>query len=209
MKQTRVYHIFVEGQQEELYFKHLQKLVNNENTSKYRVKFCIKNLKGGSPEKMATKTINTNSVQIDKNIQFAKSLVFDYDFKDEEFRKAINICNKNSLPVFYSIVNFDLWLIFHKKKFNTHINKSDGYVNELIKTYNCNIDIKSEDSIKKILNQIDLSSIREAINRAESLEKKNINDKNILFKNPLIYNQPNLKIYEFVKSILQVNDLID
>ena len=71
----------------------------------------------------------------------------------------------------YSNVNFDLWLILHEQDYNKRVSKNDAYINDVRRVYGLKRadDIKSEDVINKILGQITLKDVKEAIKRAENI----------------------------------------
>ena len=50
-----------------------------------------------------------------------KIAVFDHDFKEEDFIKAISDCEKYKIFPAYSNISFNLFLILHKKKYNKKI----------------------------------------------------------------------------------------
>ncbi len=86
----------VEGLQEELYFKHIQELINNSDEFNKRVNFNFKNSNGGS----ASKIVEKASIYTGTNN--AKIAVFDYDFKKDDFIKAIKLCkNKKNLSCIF------------------------------------------------------------------------------------------------------------
>ena len=105
----------------------------------------------------------------------------------------------------YSNVNFDLWLILHKQDYNKRVSKNDAYINDVRRVYGLKRadDIKSEDVINKILGQITLKDVKEAIKRAENIRiiKEESDSKNIF--NTLIYENPDFSIHEFLRFVLK------
>ena len=105
----------------------------------------------------------------------------------------------------YSNVNFDLWLILHKQDYNKRVSKNDAYINDVRRVYGLKRadDIKSEDVINKILGQITLKDVKEAIKRAENIRiiKEESDSKNIF--NTLIYENPDFSIHEFLRFVLE------
>jgi len=205
VKQTKVYHAYVEGKQEEMYLKHLENLINSVEDRKYNIKIVVKNANGGSPLSIVKKAANDSVLQIDEKLKNGKAALFDYDQKEPEFIQAIKICQSKKVCSAYSIVNFDLWIILHKKEYSKKVESNLEYQSEIIRLFRLKKDakIKNKQSIEKILKQINLDDILNAIKRAEKIEQTNKNDNNIMCNNPLVYGQPNLEIYKYIKSILE------
>ena len=150
--------------------------------------------------------------------EYDSAAIFDYDFNETEFYRNIEICNqlnKKLKPTkrnsgrhiyhAYSNVNFDLWLILHKQDYNKRVSKNDAYINDVRRVYGLKRadDIKSEDVINKILGQITLKDVKEAIKRAENIRiiKEESDSKNIF--NTLIYENPDFSIHEFLRFVLK------
>ena len=69
----------VEGLQEELYFKHIQDLINNSDEFNERVSFKFKNVNGGFASNVVHKA------KIYSSADNLKVAVFDHDFNDDDF----------------------------------------------------------------------------------------------------------------------------
>ena len=197
IKKVITYRGAVEGLQEILYFEHLQELINEEPTFTKRVNFLFKNAAGGSPTnvvKKAQKNILNND---NPNIA-----VYDRDFKSD-FLESIELANKHSIFPAYSNQNFNYFLILHQKYIYRQTTAEDKYENELKEVYHLdkNCDLKSEDTIKKILEQITLDQVKTAIRNAYKINNETKNLQKKLAEN--IYEQPYLKIVEFVEEILK------
>ncbi len=187
----------VEGLQEELYFKHIQELINNSDEFNKRVNFNFKNSNGGS----ASKIVEKASIYTGTNN--AKIAVFDYDFKKDDFIKAIKLCkNKRIFPA-YSNVSFNLFLILHKQDYNKQTTPNDNYLKDLRNAYKLDskIDIKNETECLKIIEQINLEMVKTAIKRAKiiNLESKKYNKE--ITKD--VYEQPFLNINEFLEQVFK------
>ena len=196
-KSVITYRGAVEGLQEEMYCDHLKKLINNNLNFSKRVNFLFKNSHGGSPT-VIVKKAKQNSLNNDNN----NVAIYDRDFK-RDFIESINLAQEFNIMPAYSNQNSNYFLILHKKFIYKQTTKSDNYEKELIKTYHLdkNSDIKSEESIIKILDQINLEDVKLAmknINRVNN-ETKNI-QKQIA---PNIYEQPFLNILEFLEDIFE------
>ena len=185
-----------------MYFDHLAKLI--KDFPKKVVKF---NTFIDSPHRLEK-----------RYEEYDSAAIFDYDFNETEFYRNIEICNqlnKKLKPTkrnsgrhiyhAYSNVNFDLWLILHKQDYNKRVSKNDAYINDVRRVYGLKRadDIKSEDVINKILGQITLKDVKEAIKRAENIRiiKEASDSKNIF--NTLIYENPDFSIHEFLRFVLE------
>lgn len=185
-----------------MYFDHLAKLI--KDFPKKVVKF---NTFIDSPHRLEK-----------RYEEYDSAAIFDYDFNETEFYRNIEICNqlnKKLKPTkrnsgrhiyhAYSNVNFDLWLILHKQDYNKRVSKNDAYINDVRRVYGLKRadDIKSEDVINKILGQITLKDVKEAIKRAENIRiiKEESDSKNIF--NTLIYENPDFSIHEFLRFVLK------
>lgn len=185
----------VEGLQEELYFKHLQNLINNSDEFSKRVSFKFKNVNGGFASNVVHKA------KIYSSTDNLKVAVFDHDFKDDEFIKAIHDCKKYNIFPAYSIISFNLFLILHKQDYNRITTPDDNYLKDLRRIYKIDskMHIKSEEGCLKIIKQITLEDVKIAIKRA-----KKLNDSSMRFKKEIIkdvYEQPFLNINKFVEQV--------
>lgn len=194
-----------EGQQEFMYFERLKRLINNSKDNVSAVNFKLYQ-RSGSPlatAKAAFKPISLADVESLKKQSLIIS-IFDNDFKDGEFREAVKYCDKEKIQTGYSNISFELWLIMHKQYFNKTVSNPKDYISELKTTYHLldDDDIKDEDVIKKILNQISLDDVHCALDNARRLENEN-DACGRKFKNLKgHHSQPSLKINEVVENIL-------
>lgn len=187
----------VKGLQEVLYFNHLQNLINNCDKFNKRVNFNFKNANGGSASKIVHKAKLYSSTD---NMKIA---VFDHDFKEEDFIKAISDCEKYKIFPAYSNISFNLFLILHIKEYNKKTTPHDNYLKDLKNTYKIgsNVDIKSEAGCLKIINQITLENVETAIINAKKInsDSKQYNKK--IINN--VYEQPYLNINKFLELVFK------
>ena len=64
-------------------------------------------------------------------------------------------------------------------------------------------DIKSEKSIEKILSQITLEDVKNAIYRAEYIRRSKDKADGIAVGSTFIYSNPDFSIHEFLKAVLE------
>ena len=188
------------GQQEEMYLKHIA--------------FLLKRI----PQRIITfNTTCGNARKLIKNYtEYDNACLFDYDFKDREFRENIEICDrlhrqnqkirndKNVYPA-YSNVNIDLWFILHKENFTRPVTSNHAYVAEVRKIYQLNreADIKAKANIQKILEQIKLDDVKKAIERAERIRTDKLQTDRFCISNFDCYSNPDFSIHEFLKIVLK------
>jgi hypothetical protein len=210
-KETKRFYVSVEGNTEKLYFEHLQKLVNNCNTSKSKLFL--------SPEinKRPKKFIRN------KNIP-AKSLLFhffDYENNEQELflqtLKDIDDINKQyqnkiTYKAGYSNLTFEVWLLLHKTNFKSPVFNQKDYLTFINKLYNVNFETldkyKQEENFKKqILSKITLDDVLQAIKNAKNIRVTNeITSKKAkeLYGVKYFLDNPDLTIHECVAKILKV-----
>ena len=103
-KSVVTYRGSVEGLQEILYCKHLQKLINESQEFPKRVNFKFENCHGGSPTIIVHKAKKNSLNKDNKNVA-----IYDRDFKDD-FLESINLAKKNNILPAYSNQNFNYFL---------------------------------------------------------------------------------------------------
>lgn len=184
---NRGFNCYFDGLQEEKYFKHISKKLT-EYDREITVKFNkIKKLP----------TLEKQSSDL-KKVAF-----FDYDRNRVEFERKVLTCKKTK--PYYENLNFDLWLLLHKQQYSCCVTNNDDYVGAVRAAYNLpiNADIKTENNIDKILNQIELSDIEFAINNAkEIMAGKDERDRRYVNKF-FYYDNPSMNIHEFIDELLK------
>ena len=183
-REKRVYSGAVEGLQEEKYFRHVQDLINSDDSRRYDVVFKFKNAKGGDPLVVCKEAMrHSSSISLDN--KYKKCAFFDFDFKNRSFVDALVYCKKGKIFSGYSNVNFDLWLILHRTLYNKAI-----------------FDIKDEKVIDIICSKISLTDVKNAIVNAKILQFDR--EKNSDFIPGYIdeFSQPYSKIYLFLDYVL-------
>lgn len=191
-----------EGQQEKMYLDHVSSLVKEFPRKVIKFNTYIDN-----PYRL-TKTYE----------DYDSAALFDYDFNKIEFERNIKLCDKlNSeqkpskrkkgrfIYHAYSNVNFDLWLILHKEDFNRSVSKNDAYISDVRRVYGLasTDNIKNEGILNKILNQITLIDVKNAIERADKIKSEKSNEDAIKIGSTSIYSNPDFSIHEFIKLVLK------
>ncbi len=195
-KSVLTYRGAYEGLQEELYFLHLEDLINH-SPFPYRVAFHLKNGNGGSAKDIVLKA-NKYALNVSDDMKVA---VFDHDFKEDSFLEALKLAEKYHIFPAFSIMNFNLFLILHKKDYYKVISKEDNYEKDLRETYNIPkvYKIKSEKAIQLIVDQITLEDVKKAIVRAKKVNEESKKVQPVLIDE--VYQQPFLNIHIFLEQV--------
>lgn len=201
-KYRKTYLCICDGQQETMYLSHVAALI--KDFPRKVVKF---NTFKDSPHRLEKRYENYDSAAI-----------FDFDYNDVEFRRNIEICDslnkkfklskrKEGKHIYhaYSNVNFDLWLILHKEDYNKSVTRNDAYIADVRRIFGLKFteDIKSEEAIKKILSQITLKDVNDAIRRAQTIRKSKVKTDSTKLGSTIIYSNPDFSIHEFLRAVLE------
>ena len=194
-KSVITYRGAVEGKQEKLYFEHLRNLINESLTFKRRVNFKFKDSNGGSPSDIV------KTAKIYSSMENTIVAVFDHDFKDRDFIKAVKTCDEKDIIPAFSIPNFNLFLILHRECCYKQTMPSDNYEKDLKRVFHLekDCDVKNEETIKKILSQITLDDVKNALHNAAIINQSSKENNKAIIKD--IYEQPFLNINNFIEKV--------
>lgn len=170
-KPELLYIVGCEGEnQEKKYFEKVQKIINSISTRKWDVLFDFAEPFGGNPRCVVERTV-TKSIG-----KTNKVAVFDYDGKTKEFEEALELANENKIELGYTNYCFDLWMILHKEDFFDYVSHQDDYADDLRRVYKLpsNANIKKMANVERIIEQIELNDIIDAIHRSVIIEKTNM-----------------------------------
>ena len=182
----REFRCYYEGTQEKKYFEHIAKIIRETNPS-IGIKF---------------KPLSKLNVLDGSSTDVPKIAVFDYDSNKQEFEKKVKMCKRTK--ILYSNLNFDLWLLLHKKQFRKTVTENDDYINEIRREYKLGTtaNIKTEDNINRILSQIKIEDVKTAIlNAQEIMNNKLESDKIYVKRNFSYYDNPSMSIHEFLAEL--------
>ncbi len=191
----RNYLCVVEGQQEQMYLKHLAKLLTD------------------FPKTVVTfNTSIGNAYKLTKSYEeYDKACLFDFDFNKSEFENNLSIClslnkpkQKYKIYHAYSNVCFDLWLLLHKTDYQRSVTSNDAYVEAVIKAYglSSDTDIKSAKSMEAILSKITLDDVKMAISRAKKIKERKISTDAHKINNVEYYDNPDFSLDIFIAEII-------
>ncbi|MFW6262586.1 MAG: RloB domain-containing protein [Thermotogota bacterium] len=184
-----------EGQQEKQYLEHLARLIK---------KF---------PEKVVTFNCYIDQAYRLKKIyeETDCGVLFDYDLDQTQFENSIKLCDqlhmerkRQNIYHAYSSLNFDLWLILHRKDYFRTVTRNDAYLNDVKKVYGLKKEdyIKKGEIIRKILEQISLEDVKEAIKRVEKIKYNKLETDAVKIGNTITYTNPDFSLHEFLKLVL-------
>ena len=216
MKEKRKYYFSVEGETEKLYLKRLQSIINNTLESQYNVDLYSKIEKDPCSYVKQLSIINKTKVIhiIDKESEIPSH--------KEEFKKSLDKMKeaeklkKIEYQLAYSNFTFELWLILHKCDCFNSLNNRKDYLSYINKVYNKNFqslkDYKKEENLKKVLDELNIDDVKNAVIRAKLITEKNFQEKKEKkeeYKGYIFYNEnPSLSIHEIIEQILKDCKLI-
>lgn len=189
----------VEGQQEEMYLKHISSLLRDfpHRTVSFKPKIG-------------------NADELKKSlVDYDKACLFDHDFKKDEFENNLKIClklnakrkkNDTAVDHAYSSICFDLWLVLHKKFVSRPAGSAKEYIDDVREAYSLSkeADIKSKEIIEQILVQITLDDVKTAILNAERIRKSKLEDSKLYVTDTdYYYPDPDFSIDIFLKKVLE------
>lgn len=123
------------------------------------------------------------------------------------------VCVKRIEPT--SNFTFELWIILHKADCNGILTHRGQYLGPLNRAYNEHFEnltqYKHEVNFKRILGQLTLDNVREAIRRSKAIMKRNQESGYILqtYKRYNYYKEnPALSIWESIEKILRICELL-
>lgn len=177
-KQTKKHYFSVEGETEQWYLKWLQDLINHTEESLYKVSIdCpVKQ----NPLKHAKALTVTRKTEI---YHF-----FDYESDDpihvkgfqevmDNMKRAEKLGKQIKYKSGYSNFTFDLWLILHMADSNSSYTHRKQYITAINRVFGekfQNMDeYKEEENFKRCLKKMNLSNVKEAIERARKIMQRN------------------------------------
>lgn len=209
MLETKKFTLTVEGETEKLYFTWLEKIINSCEEKTYKVSLNAKvqqsprSFYKGTNSKVNPVVFHvcdvesTNKIHLDKLNKILKEMKEAKTFKGIKYNLG------------YSNFSFELWMVLHRNNcFGKQFDRSK-YLVPLQKCFNEKFEdlkhFKQHDTFIRCLNKLSLSDVKDAIKRAEIIQKDNINSGNILIKYAgyeYYKENPSLSINNVVKTIL-------
>lgn len=209
-KENRTYYFSVEGETEQWYLEWLQRIINAELNAKYTVKLDSKIQK--DPLSRVKRMTIVGKTEI--------THIFDYESDEEihvkQFKTALermkdaqNTGKNIKYHLGYSNFTFELWMILHKADCNGSLMHRRQYLMPLNRAYGENFEnldqYKHENNFKRILSNLTLDNVRQAIRRAKVIMRKNEEMGYRLqeYKGYRYYKEnPSLSLWEQIERIL-------
>lgn len=216
---SKKYYISVEGNTEKIYFERLKYLINTSKDVNKKFNVAISTKVCKSPIKHLKK-INI----LNEKIELFH--VLDYEGKNEErngkqLEKAIleidEIVKSNSsvyksidgYEIGYTNLAFELWIILHKSDYYTCMSTKAPYLIQINKYFKVNFqshtEFTKEKNLEKVINQIELEDIINAVKRGERIRKKKIETGGAFHSHGDIkfyMDNPDITIHDVVKKII-------
>lgn len=210
LKQTKKYYFSVEGETEQWYFKWLQNLINETPESEFKVSFDCPVQK--NPLKRAKSIVVTGKTDIYH--------ISDYESDDEihvrEFRETMDnmklakeLGKQINYKFGYTNLTFDLWIVLHNSNCNGSLTHRRLYLQHINRAYNESFEnmdeFKHENNFKRVLGQLALQNVRDAIERAKQIMQRNSENGYVLqeYKGYRYYREnPSLAIWEVIERVL-------
>ena len=181
-KRNKKYFFSVEGETEFLYFLHIQKLIQAVDSRIVNTVFRIEKC---SPGKITKKVWVVSPCII--------SSIFDVEDEDETHRKrfentlhemnnAEKLGKSIKFDLGYSNIDFELWIILHKKDLFGNVGSKAQYLKNINQIFGTKFEAlreyKTERNFSQILSKITLDDVKAAIERAEKITKQRMSEGN-------------------------------
>lgn len=206
--QNNKYFFSVEGETEELYFKHLKNLILAEEG---RIANPVFHIEKSSPLKYAKKLSVIQPCTV--------TAVFDVEDNDAEHKQRFENTLKEmkdseklgkdiKYELGYSNIDFELWIILHKKDLFGNVGSKAQYLKSINQIFGTKFEAlreyKTERNFSQILSKITLDDVKAAIARAEKITKQRMSeDKPIKTCGYEWFDKnPALSVHNVVKKIL-------
>lgn len=210
-KRNIKYFFTVEGDCEDWYLGHLQKLINTNEKSLCTVQ--IERVITRELEKTA-KTINPVTVpQTLYHLCDVEGIDDEDQTRFQNYLKDLKMVKKQKgiqYDLGYSNFSFELWMILHKQACNGCLTYKKEYLALINKAYDENFSslksYKNKDNFQSCLDKIDLSDIKMAVARAKDIMvmRKRNGDKEIsLYTYKYYKDNPALTIWQSIEKILK------
>ncbi len=177
-KENRVFYFSVEDETERWYLEWLQKKMNNEPTVNYTAKFDVKIEKDPLARAKGLNILGrTEIIHIFDRESEEEFHVEQFQRTLDRMKAAQKTGRQITYRLGYSNFTFELWIILHKSDCNGSLVNRDQYLMPLNRAYGeqfTTLDqYKHEDNFKRILKELTIDDVREAIRRANQIMKNN------------------------------------
>lgn len=216
LKSNKKYYFSVEGETEQWYLKWLQDTINKTPETRFKVSFDCPVQK--NPLKRAKSLVVTGKTDIYHISDYeSDEPIHVKEFRDvmDNMKKAKEIGKQINYKFGYTNLTFDLWIILHKSNCNGSFAHRRQYIDPINRSFNEKFenmdDYKHENNFKRILNNLTLSDVIDAINSAKLIMQLNKQNGYVLqeYKGYKYYKEnPSLDIGGIIEVILKDCELI-
>ncbi len=212
-KENVQFYLSVDGNTEELYFKWLKERLNSSPNAVRTVSFDIKQKKPSSYAKslsVLTETIayhvcDKETSSISDKEKFKRTLA---EMKDiHKIRPCI------TYKLAYSNISFELWLLLHKTSCNSIKKTASDYFPNIKKTFSLDgvvsfNEYKEEKNFNRVLSQLSLKDVKEAIKRAEEIQRNNaaVQQETVYKGYSFFEDNPSLNIHCLIQKIFDASE---
>ncbi len=211
MKSTKKYFFSVEGETEHWYLKWLQDRINETEAAAYKVSFDCPVQK--NPLKRAKSLVVTGKTEIWHLSDYeSNDAIHTKQFAEtmDNMKAAKEIGKQITYKFGYTNLTFDLWIILHKMECNSTFSHRKNYLTPLNRAFDEHFEdmkeYKHENNFKRCLGKLSLTSVTEAINRANKIMARNEANGYLLqqYKGYMYYKEnPSMAIHEIIGKILK------
>ena len=209
-KITRQYHFTVDGETELWYLEWLEKTINNNAdiknkvSLKRKIKNPIKYAKGLATISKKTEVVHFFDYESHEQIHTEKFI------ENLDNMKAASGLGKGiEYKSGYSNFTFELWILLHMTDSFGGLTHRSQYLKPINRAYGENFEnldqFKHEGNFKRVLGNLSLQNVRDAIARAKAIQNRNKENDYKLheYKGYTYYKEnPSLAIWESIEKIL-------
>ena len=207
-KGNKKYFFSVEGETEILYFQHLQKLIKYEGcsivTPVFQIEKCspvkfVKKISVITPC-IITALYDVEDSDSDHKIRFENTL--------REMKTSEKLGKSIKYELGYSNINFELWIILHKKDLFGTVGSKAQYLKNINQVYGTKFESLNEYKVERnflqVLSKITLDDVKVAIDRAEKITRQRESEGNPIKTCGYEWfdKNPALSVHNVIKKIL-------
>lgn len=216
LKQIKKYYFSVEGETEQWYLKWLQNKINETPETKFKVSFdCPVQKNPLKRAKTLVVTGKTDVYHISDYESDEESHMREFIETMDNMKKAKELGKQITYKFGYTNLTFDLWIVLHKSDCNGSFSHRRQYLNPINRAYNESFEnmesYKHENNFRRVLNQLTILHVKDAIERAKFIMQRNKENGYVLqeYKGYKYYKEnPALAIWEVIEKILKDCELL-
>lgn len=201
------YFFSVEGETESLYLEHLKKLILAQD---FRIANPVIRVEKLSPLKVVKKLSLLQSCIITSFFDVEDDTNHKQHFENilKEMKQAEKLGKSIKYELAYSNIDFELWIILHKKDLFGNVGSKAQYLKSINQIFGTKFEAlreyKTERNFSQILSKITLDDVKAAIARAEKITKQRMSEGNPIRTCGYEWfdKNPALSVHNVVKKIL-------